>query len=779
MKITPKNGGKINVQKITRNRPAWQILLGIIIFALVRQRLLTPEAFFSVDRLIEMQVVLFWIVAFFLSVYYLEKIGERGRTLADKFVGDHASSTHTAIKPWICLSAGLIFLISILVALERRTPFFFTQDDNLSQFFPVILQGCHSILHGVFPTWDPYQFLGAPTTSIGVYSLTYPFTYISYFFSRFLLGHEYMTIEVYVIFHLVAGYFAFYWAARSYRVRPSIAVIAALCPVLSGWTLIASRSWFYVSPIYLYMPLIIVGVAKLQKYRTGWKWIISMALVIGLFFHAGNVQFWAYGMMFLWVALVIIWWSGLIDIGKILCAAAASLLGTALSCPLLIPEFLQTKHAERLMPPSWGQVLSQWGAFLVPGPWIHAYKPADSLDAAWKTGGLILYSGTTFTLLAIPLLLCFIFYRFPREDMGKNVWLFCGVVALLGAMGEGGIIWPIMLRLPLLGKFRVPFKFLGFFNVFVALVGAVLLERLLGSIRWSRLIEIGVAVATGALLTVSSMMFLPSFYIYGFKPYPDATAIMNRVPQARAGMQRVMSFSFDRSPTPKYWEGMPHNLPTVYQIPSIFGYDPLVQWSPYFLNVETRFKQDRIRSLKEYGVGYLMVPNFDNPMIRDYQLKIHYETASWVQSTELPELLKQDKELFHDDEISIWTLSGSRPLAFSNAMPSVSIPLNVTANGFAMHTSSLPHGGLVTANFLWYPEMRATADGGPVLITTDSWQRMVINVPDGTKQVSVRYIPEWREGVAVGLILALVGFILGCSATRQNQKINNEEAVLV
>ena len=67
--------------------------------------------------------------------------------------------------------------------------------------------------------------------------------------------------------------------------------------------LIAAPAWFYVSPIFVYMPLLIVSVSKLENGNGGWRWISGTALIIGLFFHAGNVQFWVYGMMFLWLTL--------------------------------------------------------------------------------------------------------------------------------------------------------------------------------------------------------------------------------------------------------------------------------------------------------------------------------------------------------------------------------------------------------------------------------------------------------------------------------------------
>ncbi|MCC7086039.1 MAG: hypothetical protein IT427_13635, partial [Pirellulales bacterium] len=96
------------------------------------------------------------------------------------------------------LLVGLVFVAGLLAAMELRQPYYFVQDDNLSQFLPVVLHGCRSMFHdGTFSTWNPHQFLGSPTSSLGTYALTYPPTYLSYAIADWGLGNEYATLDVF------------------------------------------------------------------------------------------------------------------------------------------------------------------------------------------------------------------------------------------------------------------------------------------------------------------------------------------------------------------------------------------------------------------------------------------------------------------------------------------------------------------------------------------------------------------------------------------------------
>ncbi len=762
------DAGRLFLQRISmsyslpmRNRPLWHVIGAVIVFAVVQQYFEEPNSFLSVDRLLTAQYWLKGIIVLLIIVYLLEKIGRRGGDIVRLLVVDDDSGSGRTTRAWPSILGGLVIVSSVLVVLECRQPFFFTQDDNLMQFLPVILQGCRSLLHGVFPTWNPYQFLGAPTTTVGVYALTYPVTYVSYLASRYLLGNEFFTLEIYCMFHIVSGYLALYWAARSQRVRPALAATAALCAVLSGWSLIATRSWFYVGPIFVYMPLMLVGVAKLTTGARGWKWIVGMAVVIALFFHAGNVQFWAYGLLFFWLAVIILWCCQGLGRTEILSAGAATLLGVSMSLPLLLPQFLETRDTFRTMVPDVGILVQQWQAFFVPGPWIHAYNPANSVDPEWHTGGLIVYSGTTFVVLASLLVPCFLFYRIPRREIGRNVWFICALVAFMATIGGAGVIWPVMLRLPLLAKFRIPMKFLAFFNIFVVIVGAMMVERLLRWTRWPKALESCTVMGTLFLLAVAGTMNLPSWYSYGIKPYPTTKPLIEEVAGKAVLQHRVMTITFERSPSPRYWEELPLNMGTVYGVPAMHGYDPLVRYARPYRNAWKFLEEQPITALQEYGVKYVLQPaDYHHPVV-SYGGSHFAESHTLIPTRVRALVLEDTNSIFTDDEINIREVPGARPLAFAANDPGVSLPIELRADGFDLDASSLAAATPVVANFLWYPEIRAEAEGRRVAIRPDGYGRITLDLPAPVQHVRIRFVPAWGKGLVAGLSMAIAGMILG------------------
>ena len=158
----------------------------------------------------------------------------------------------------IWFAGGAAVLVAGLTIVEVLQPYYFVQDDNYGQFLPVIVEGCRSLFAGLAPEWNPYQFLGCPTASQGVYGLTYPATWVAYAIARFILGNDLLTLDVYAIGHLLAGYAVTYHLARRVGVRPCISAAAAVSFALSGYFLIAGRSWIFMVPVAVWLPALAV-----------------------------------------------------------------------------------------------------------------------------------------------------------------------------------------------------------------------------------------------------------------------------------------------------------------------------------------------------------------------------------------------------------------------------------------------------------------------------------------------------------------------------------------
>ncbi|NMC19021.1 MAG: hypothetical protein GYA33_01265, partial [Thermogutta sp.] len=213
---------------------------------------------------------------------------------------------------WAFFSAGLGLMVAAAVYLEWREPRYFLRDDNFSIFFPSISSVGRAIAAGQFPAWTPRIFLGMPIAELGVFAATYPPSWISYALANFLLGDPAWTVDVFCWGHLACGYGACFYVLRRDGLHPSVAAAAGMSWALCGFALIAGRSWYYMTPVFAYLPLIAGMLHNLLKGRRkelpqraflartwAWQW----GVVWGLFFHAGNAQMWLYAIQLftLWV----------------------------------------------------------------------------------------------------------------------------------------------------------------------------------------------------------------------------------------------------------------------------------------------------------------------------------------------------------------------------------------------------------------------------------------------------------------------------------------------
>ncbi|MGH9638243.1 MAG: hypothetical protein ACRD72_25695, partial [Candidatus Angelobacter sp.] len=195
-------------------------------------------AFFS-------RVVRPYILAVLLSLALLVLFLRLARS--QKFLQDAGVALLGPIKrhrsDWRWFGIGLAAVALSLSFIESTNHYFFVQDDNLSQFMPVMMQGGESLLNGIFPVWNPYQYLGMPTCTVGTYALTYPPTYVSYAIADRILHAPLCFLEVFAALHLLGGYAVMYALARRLNVRPFISMLAGVSFALNGYFLIVGRSW--------------------------------------------------------------------------------------------------------------------------------------------------------------------------------------------------------------------------------------------------------------------------------------------------------------------------------------------------------------------------------------------------------------------------------------------------------------------------------------------------------------------------------------------------------
>lgn len=657
---------------------------------------------------------------------------------------------------------GLILLAIGLLVLTKGRRYGFVHDDNLSQFLPVILQGCSSLFdHGVFPTYNPYQLLGAPTATIGTYALTYPPTYLSYALARWGLGDPNQTLDVFALLHLALGYLATFTLARRLGLRPSLALSVALSFVLCGYFCVYTRSWFYMAPVALWTPLLLLHLTELTSLRPlTWRWPVSAGLAIGLYFHAGNAQMWTYTLM-LAGALVGLWQlTGRLPKHRWLWALAGLAIGLALAAPLLLPQSAEIAPTDREGSVKSG-ILRGVMALVLPTPLVHAAHPTieDGAPRVWRyllDFSPLYFCGPVFVGMSMVALATLPFLRWRRRMLASGAWLLCGALAFVLALGEEGGLAQLLAALPGLNKLQHWWKFLPFVALFFSLSGGLILER------WLRLtkntaVERATLVLTPLLLLYNAALSRPMMTLPE-PPYPALPPPLHRTLQTGQEPTRAIALA----PWQPEWHepglvsaSLSQNFATVYQVPMLEGYDPLVAKSPLNLRVTDRlyFTTTLKRSagafdplptpeprvaLQRYGVRWaLLTDGYDElkgTHALEETLQMHGQLRQTLGHTRLIELPPPDS------------------LAFPEAEPRRALPLTLSAEGVKV---ALPEAvsGPVILNFLAREALRADADGNPLPIERDAWDRVRVIVPSGAQTLTLRYVPAWGRGLAASAVL--------------------------
>lgn len=672
-------------------------------------------------------------------------------------------------QEWMPGLGGFLFVLLSLAWLEWMQPFYFVQDDNFVQFLPVILQGCRSLSDGVFPVWNPCQYMGAPTASLGVYALTYPLTYISFFIARALPWGENSTLEVFAFIHILLGYGAAYIAFRRAGMRPLLSALGGIAFVLSGFSLITGRSWYYFLPLLVFAPLLTLSVIHLQRGGpAGWRWMAGTGLAIGLFFHSGNAQMWAYGVMFFFLALLMLALSGALPIRRALGGIPSFLLGMAIAAPLFVPQAIRAARMDIPVPSCSGMGVVELLAMILPYPLVKASHPVGWGNLYHQYMGQFFYSGTLFTLaglvagfLMLGYLLAFRCQEWTRRMIRANVWILLALLSLVLCMGRDGILWELMSYLPVFNKFRLPFKFLAYANLFLCLGAGIILERLLRQSHWERKGQWAAAAIFLCLMAYHVSLAKPSFYSYQDRPYPPLPAGLQKIiaPAGGDAPGRILPLAPQRSHVQGYVMSLCHNFPSVYGVLSIDGYDPIVARSREFPN-GTRVAGDGLAgALRTWGTRWIVVHDLLlNPVFSPSPGRWQTESVSEAELSYVDQVKKHAVHRVRIPPLELWELPGADPLCFYGE-EKISIPVRFDGAGA---TAALPGdfpGGVVTVGVLCWPEIKAKIDGRPAFPTPDSAGRVALQAPPGPGVLRVEYCPPWGAGFGAGAVLATLSLI--------------------
>ena len=646
------------------------------------------------------------------------------------------------------LMIGLVTVIAGLAIQYLFDPYAFTQDDNFCQFLPVLMESAKTLACGHIPVWNPYQLLGSPTMSVGTYALTYLPAYASYWLAHWC-GNDLATYEIFCNAHLLVAYFVTVWVLRRASIGTPLAVAGSVCWILSGWFLIGGRSQSNFVPFALFLPLLIDCLNSLNKNGGSMRWVAWTGLSVGILFHAGHAEFWAYTIMLLGFAVFVLTVSRAFNLTTFLYAAAAFALGLAIAAPLLVVQILETANISR-------QGGASWSVDLLPlilplGPLGYSGFTLGSTN--YRFGTELYYAGTIFTVVGIATFTTWtaigIFERqiFNAETLKKNIWLVTGGLAFILCLGAPAILWSVLSYLPFFQKFRWSIKYVPFMQIFFIFAGATILERSL-SLRAKRLV-LGSCIV---LMLVHCVLCRSSLYTFVDRSYPSLPPALSQA----IGNGRIFTAAPFRSPTQNFVQSLTLNFPTAIGTASATGYDTFVSTKPEYERFIFRLYAKSIEAAKAYGLSALFCADtLEHPVKSGNPAEEIVEIAADQLLNTAYELKNSGHLIDSSPGRMVYALQPGAPLVFTSEQEHP-LPFKADQAGIYVDTRGIAPGAKITVNFLCWPWMSASADGSAVPVKADEWERISLTLPTSSQTLKIEYHPPWHVSFAASALLGLV-----------------------
>ena len=728
-----------------QNRHIWFVIFGLLfLFILYHGAIEFKCGRETSDRIYTVLITTFNLAVLVMAAMLFSRVKRHRKVISviDKIHCrfDHMlpATKESGLLVYSWLFGGLLLVFACLCHMESRCSWvMFLLIDNILQFSPVIIDACRNFFeHGTFPEINPYQFMGSPTSSTGIYSLLYPVTYIAYAIAKFLCRNELITIDVFCIIHILLAYTGTFMVAKKLQIRSPLAFVAGISYSLCGYHFIGAFYWYYIITTAAFLPFLTLCLICIND-KPSWKlWFIS-GLLWGIYGLSGNVQLWGYTAMFLGLFALYLFATRQISSDRMIFLGSSFMLGTAISLVLLIPQYLLLCNVKRyLIHRNLSDTRFLFTIFL-PQNLIGYPIPSE-----------INYVNTVIAVFALAAILLMMFsLRYSVVMKKYSPWLFIGLFALMLAY-DALDTWTMLHSLPIFKQFRMSVKFLTYADFFLVMAGIVFLEQILMTLTRRRA---RIMLTTVVMLSV---IFEVNHINIKFEPPEDSAGHQDKMyhrlseypPFIFAGKDKFRHISLNASINwnPNYFINLRYNIATHYELMSLNGFrsdleSDLPENMKYIRNMPTS-----ITPLQRYGVKYATLFLIDSGI----EATIEYSHRHLL----LP-VQEKAKLLETKNQMNYYEIPDPDPMAFVEG-DRKSLPIKFNTAGADVNLTGVQPDSTVIVNLLWRPRYRAYCDDRTIHIDKDEWGRMKISVTQPSTELKIRYRSPWALGALAGLIFA-------------------------
>jgi len=640
------------------------------------------------------------------------------------------------------------FIVLFLLFKELLDPFYFVQDDNHAQFLPKILVGIGLLFQGEFPFMDNYQHFGSQLFEIGTYAILDPLMIVSYAACKYILNQPYATLELYAILSMFIGSIFLGYSYRLLKIDSFLSFSSIVCFLLCGYFLIGTRSWYYVAGIICYLPILFYFFLRAFYGQLGWSWFLCVGIIRGLFFYAGNAQFFIYTLVLESISYLFISFRCKHRTQLLLHYACSVLLTIGVILPLFFSQYNLLKEVERPVEPFISRNAIPLDAIIstiFPNPFGWSLFPDkwSNPNPFLKTN--MLHVGFVWVLPFIIGIICFL-----RLNSGRHkTLLLLGTILFLTAGGTVSLIYPLKHFIPMLNKMYFAFKLFPFTVFIIVVYSTLVLNDLRKHPAFRKALTYVVSLGVIISLLTAAFGTNAAFFAYGEKPYPPLNAgISTHIDQRK---DIVLGFAPQRFGGAPYVAALFHNYGCLYGLKVLNHYDPLLptKIDDYPENLDEYFNR--------YGVTKAI-----RLKVAGYE-KYDWEYPDWEG---LIAALKQYPVIYEDDTLILyntnqpaWILRPANDLE-SDATHQIleydraKIKAKISAN----RTSPWEYHNEYKKGYY----ININGKRGEIIASPDGW--CLFELPAGEAEIEIRYMPPvFWNGVILGattLVLAIFVFYL-------------------
>ncbi len=381
------------------------------------------------------------------------------------------------------------------LAIELRRPYYFVQDDNLDTVLPSFVHNWQALRGGEIAQFNFCQYAGIPQLSSGIPSVLYPPAYAAMIASYAVLGHVFGAVDFLAVFHLLAGAVGAFLLLRLMTSNPAAAFWGALTYALNSFNIYVGACWDTLLGPAAYFPWMLYFALRLFGGAPGACGGLLAAHL--LLFYIGYPQTLLHCAVFELLVFALV---GVLqprpERTQVLRAVwryvATWALTIVFSLPLLLPLWHQmTISAVRR------QALAKWdfeyGAFDLVSWFSGLLNPFSNARyarvpiTAWLPRSMPYLSHIGYLTLVLIGVGLIVFFRKTLDARRMKYFFICWAGALVAFFWSINAYADIMYAIPILNRFRFPFKlqlYTAFFLVAMATVGLAWLLGVFQS-RWA------------------------------------------------------------------------------------------------------------------------------------------------------------------------------------------------------------------------------------------------------------------------------------------------------